>query len=145
MAKLTAQQYKKLNDQAKNGFKFDLRHFLTWSGEKRLIKDDPRDNGTILEFVIQWFPEFETVTNQYGVTYNRETGRSVPALSVDLLVPSQAAKVYVVHSVKSLVPIGSPSEKKQYSTLCKLSGDIDPFAYFTQNDIDRSEPTQRIV
>lgn len=46
-------------------------------------------------------------------------------MKIDKLVPGRTEGVYIVNSVKDNMQIGEPEKTLKYSTLCKLSGEID--------------------
>lgn len=124
MAKITREQLKKWNEQAKNGFKLDLEYFLVWN-EKTLVKNIKQEDGTIIQFKLWYVPEYETITNEHGCKWNQRTGRNIPMMKIDKLVPGRTEGVYIVNSVKDNMQIGEPEKTLKYSTLCKLSGEID--------------------
>jgi len=130
MAKITMEQFKKWNSQAQGGFRLDGRTLATW-GEKELVQQFSQDDGSIYEVRISYFPEYEEKTNSCGCKWRTETGRQIPAVSIDKLTP---AGNNLYHSVKVLdyQAIGEPCNKKMYSTLCKLSGKIDVDSYLAK-------------
>lgn len=124
MAKLTKEQYNKWNAQAKNGFQFDFRYFITHN-EKTLIKNIPQDDGCIIQFRLWYFPEYETKTNDYGCSWNVKTGRQIPMMDVEKLVPDRVEGIYIVHTIKGNIKMGEPEKTMKYSTLCKISGVVN--------------------
>lgn len=120
MAKITREQYMKWNEQAKKGFRFDLEYFLTW-GEKTLIKDIKQNDGTIIRFNIYYMPEYETIINDYGCKWNKRTGKQIPSLRVDKLLPCSTKGMFQVITVKECEKVGDPQKNKNYSVLCKIS------------------------
>ena len=124
MAKLTREQYNKWNAQAKNGFKFDIEYYLTW-GEKILIKEIPQEDNSIIQFRLWYYPEYETKINNYGCKWNTKTGRQIPMLKIEKLIPSTTGGVYIVHTIKDNKQVGEPENTLKYATLCKISGLIN--------------------
>lgn len=124
MGKLTREQYNKWNAQAKNGFQLDLQYFLIW-GEKTLIKDIKQESGCIIRFKLYYMPEYETVTNEYGCKWNERTGRQIPMMKIDKLIPGNTKGVYVVHSIRYDIPMGEAEKTMKYATLCKISGEVN--------------------
>lgn len=124
MAKLTKEQYNKWNAQAKNGFQFDFRYFITHN-EKILIKNISQDNGCIVQFKLWYFPEYETKTNDYGCSWNVKTGRQIPVMDIEKLIPGKVEGVYLVHTIKSGIKMGDPEKNMKYSTLCKISQTVN--------------------
>ena len=69
MATITREQFNKWNGQAKNGFSFDFRHYVTWN-EKQLIKEIKNEDGTITRYTISYYPERERITQNNGLCTN---------------------------------------------------------------------------
>lgn len=124
MAKLTRDQYNKWNAQAKNGFNFDIEYYLIW-GEKTLIKDIEQKNGVIIRFKLSYISEYETQTNEHGCRWNVKTGRKIPVMKIDRLVPCKTEGMYQVISVAENRQMAESEKTMKYSTLCKISGLID--------------------
>lgn len=124
MARITREQYNKWNAQAQNGFSFDLAYFMTWN-DKRLTKQVPADDGCYYKVDITYTAEFEKITNEHGVSYNRETGRQVPTVWLSFWKPSTVSGCYSSWGLGIHRAIGEPQPKKNYKTLCSLSGSID--------------------
>lgn len=126
MAKITREQFNKWDAQAKNDFHFDLQWFLIWN-EKQLIKSIKQPDNTIIQFVLTYNKEVETKTNEHGCKWNVDTGRKVPVMRIDKLIPSPSGVegVYIVNTIKDYTPAGEPEKTMKYSTLCKISGTID--------------------
>lgn len=127
MAKITREQFNKWNQQAKNGFGFDLTYYLTWA-EKTLTKKVTMENGDVIEFKIEYQKEFATKTNEYGCRWNVETGRYIPMLYITHWKPSTSGCYHSGGYDKSEI-IGEPETSKKYSTLCKLSEKINTDGY----------------
>lgn len=124
MAKLTREQYKKWNAQAKNGFQFDLQYFLTWN-EKTLIKNIPQEDGSIIQFKLWYMPEYETVTNEHGCTWNQRTGRQIPMMKIEKLVPGKTEGIYIVHTLRDNKQMGEAEKTLKFATLCKISEKVN--------------------
>lgn len=127
MAKITREQFNKWNAQAKNGFQFDLEHFLTWN-EKTLTKRIKMENGDIIEFKVEFEKEFETKTNTYGCHWNVETGRYIPMLYITHWKPSTSGCYHSSGREKSEA-LGNPENSKKYNVLCKLSEMVNTDEY----------------
>lgn len=124
MATITREQFNKWNGQAKNGFGFDFRHYVTWS-EKQLVKEIKNEDGTITRYTISYYPERERITQNNGYSWTKETGRHLPTLRIDTLHPTHTEGIYRVQHGRDIT-IGQPEKTKKYATLCKLSAvDID--------------------
>ena len=124
MAKLTREQLNKWNAQAKNGFQLDLQYFLVWN-EKTLIKNIPQEDGSIIQFKLWYMPEYETKTNDFGCKWNVRTGRQIPMMRIDRLVPGNTEGVYIVHNVRDDKPMGEAEKTLKFATLCKISGTVN--------------------
>lgn len=124
MAKITREQYNKWNAQAQNGFHFDLQWFCIWN-EKTLVKNIKQPDNTIIQFKLWYIPEYETKVNEWGCKWNVKTGRQIPAMRIERLVPGHTEGVYIVHTVKDDMPMGEPEKTMKYSTLCKISGMVN--------------------
>lgn len=127
MAKITKEQYMQWNEQAKNGFNFDLRHYVIWS-EKTLSKRIERAGGDVIEFKIEYFKEFEQKANNYGCKWNVETGRYIPTLTVTIWHPTGTG-CYISGGYKERRSLGEPEKTKKYNILCKFSKEIDTDEY----------------
>lgn len=124
MAKITREQYNKWNAQAQNGFRLDLQYYVGW-GEKTLIKSIKQTDGTIIQFKLWYIPEYETKVNEWGCKWNVKTGKQIPMMRIERLVPGHTEGVYSVHTAKDDMPMGEPEKTMKYSTLCKISGMVD--------------------
>ena len=124
MAKLTREQLNKWNAQAKNGFQLDLQYFLIWN-EKTLIKDVKQEDGCIIRFKLCYMPEYETKTNECGCKWEERTGRQIPVMKIDKLVPGSTEGIYIVHTMRDYRPMGEPEKTMKYATLCKISGEVN--------------------
>ena len=124
MARITSEQFNKWNGQAKNGFGFDLRHYVMWN-EKQLVKEIKNTDGTITRYTLFYYPEREKITRGNGYSWTQETGRQIPTLRIDTLHPTHTEGMYRVSHGEDIT-IGQPEKTKKYATLCKLSAmDID--------------------
>lgn len=124
MAKITREQYNKWNAQAQNGFRLDLQYYIVW-GEKTLVKSINQPDNTIIQFKLWYIPEYETKVNEWGCKWNVKTGRQIPMMRIERLVPGHTEGVCSVHTVKDDMPMGEPEKTMKYSTLCKISGMVD--------------------
>ena len=131
MARLTREQYQKWNGQAQNGFTFDIQEYIGWN-EKALTKSIKQPDGTIIQFKIEYYPEYERKTNQWGCHWNVETGRQIPMMRIDRLVPGSTEGIYIVHTVKEKITMGEPENTKKYSTLCRISGTVNTDEYLKE-------------
>lgn len=131
MAKLTREQYNKWNAQAQNGFAFDIEGYCVWN-EKRLTKSIKQPDGSIVKFKIEFDPEYERKTNEWGCHWNVKTGRQIPTMRIDRLVPGSTEGVYIVHTVKEKITMGEPEKTMKYSTLCKISGTVNTDEYLKE-------------
>lgn len=125
MAKLTREQLIKWNDKAQNGFTFDIQYFLIWN-EKTLIKDIEQEDGTIIRFKLWYRSEYETKTNSYGCKWNERTGKHIPVMKIEKLIPTKTgSSMYSVHTIKDNMQMGKPEKTLKYATLCKISGIVN--------------------
>lgn len=79
MAKLTREQFNKINAACKNGFMLDLRYFAIWS-EKQLIKNIEIDDLNCYEVVIGFHEvseNFRKVGEKPFIRFSRCNRRSV--------------------------------------------------------------------
>lgn len=79
MAKLTREQFNKINAACKNGFMLDLRYFMIWS-EKQLIKNIEIDDLNCYEVVIGFHEvseNFRKVGEKPFIRFSRCSRRSV--------------------------------------------------------------------
>lgn len=118
MATLTREQFKKWNAQAQNGFTFDIQCYCVWN-EKRLKKSIERPDGSIIIFKIEYYHEYKT-------------GRLIPIMRIDKLIPGSTEGVYNVHTVKEKITMGEPEKTMKYSTLCKISGAVNTDEYLKE-------------
>lgn len=123
MSKLTREQANRWNAQAKNGFTFDIEHYVIWN-EKGLKKRVPTETG-FTQFKLGYNDEIETVTNEYGCKYNRRTGRYVPTLHISEWKPTHTEGVYSSDGLGQFIPVGAPQDKKNYKVLCDISATIN--------------------
>lgn len=131
MAKLTREQFNKWNAQAQNGFTFDIEGYCVWN-EKRLTKSIKQPDGSIIKFKIEYYPEYERKTNQWGCHWNERTGRQIPMMRIDKLIPGNTEGVYIVHTVKEKITMGEPEKTMKYSTLCRISGTVNTDEYLKE-------------
>lgn len=120
---ITREQYNKWNEQAKNGFAFDLQKFAVW-GEKELFKRVKQSDGSFIQFQIGWRSEFTASTNEWGVTRNIETGRHIPTLNISKWEPVPSG-AYVSRGLSEDITLGASEASKKYNALCKLSVLVD--------------------
>lgn len=131
MPTLKKTDYEKWTAQAANGFKFDSYNYILW-GEKELIRYIDNGDGTKTRYRLQYAHEYETITNNYGCRYNRETGRYIPELTISKMTPTTTEGCWNIGQ-PARYTIGEPQTKRNYNTLCKLSATI--------NIDDYSKPT----
>lgn len=130
MATLTREQYKKWNSQAQNGFKLDIEYYVSY-GEKTLVKYIKQADGTIIQFKLWYIPEYETVTNEYGCRWNVRTGKQIPMLEIDKLIPSSSG-CYIVSPIKDNIQMAAAEKTMKYATLCKISATLDTAEYLKE-------------
>lgn len=123
MAILTREQFNKWNAQAQNGFGFDIERYVVWN-EKTLTKNINHADGSIIRFRLEYYPEVETIENEYGYRYNQRTGQFLPTLQIDRLRPTRTEGCYGVQSVKKIT-VGNAEKSQKYAVLCKISGIIN--------------------
>lgn len=120
MPSLTREQFNKWNGQAGNGFKFDIQMYVIWN-EKRLAKEVKQPDGTIIRFMIHHMPEYE---GRY-----KATGRHIPTLSAERLIPTHTEGCYSVHRIGEDLAMAEPEKTRKYATLCRISKEIDTDEY----------------
>lgn len=81
MAKITKKQVENINNKCFNGFKLDLEYFLMHN-EKQLVKYDFIDDTRRIEYCLHYFPKYEKVTQDNGISYNVDTGRHLVTLRI---------------------------------------------------------------
>lgn len=131
MPSITREQAQKWDAQARGGFRFDVRHYVIW-GEKELRKTVDLPGGRVVEFRIGYRAEFETKTNDYGCSWNVETGRHIPELSVHIWTPGGTEGVYTSHGLGKHIDIGPAQAKKNYKILCQLSETVNTEEYMPE-------------
>ena len=124
MAKITREQFEKWNAQAKNGFEFDLRYYLTWN-EKVLTKKIKLENGNIIEFKLMYKNEYKSIVNEYGCRWNQETGRQIPYIHITEWKPSHNSETFYSSGMGKWEQVGEPQNSKKYNILCKISAEIN--------------------
>ena len=120
MPRITREQFNRWNAKAQGGFKFDLRHYVTW-GEKTLVKTIERDGGDVLEIRLAYEDEYETRHSAAGCRYRVETGRHIPVMHMQYWTPSSTPGVYTSRDLGQTQQIGDPQKTKSYDVLCKKS------------------------
>ena len=131
MAKLTKEQFDKWSAKASNGFTFNVKKYVCW-GEKGLEKIIQLGDGRVVEFEIGYSDEYAKVTNEHSVSYNRRTGRKIPVLDINILVPSSTKGVYRVHHFKSDIVVGETQDKNNFNVLCQCSKYVDTDMYMKE-------------
>ena len=130
MPSITREQFNKWNSKATNGFQFDVKEYVCW-GNKGLIRHENLSDGKIGEFRIGYRNEYVTKTNEWGCSWNVETGNKIPCLDVNILHPGSVEGIYRVEFFKSNIPIGDVQSKSNYNVLCKLASTVDVEKYLT--------------
>ena len=120
MATLKRSDYEKWNEQAKNGFKFDVRRYVLWS-EKQLVKYVEQPDGSEIEYTLCYAAEHDPACSW------RTTGRQIPTLSIQRLTPSGSG--CYIGGRPDIYEVGAPETSKKYKTLCDLSGTLDLAQY----------------
>ena len=114
MAKLTIEQVGKWNEGNKNDFQFDITYYL-YHSEKTLSKHIEIDDTHILQCQIMFQSEYKTNKNEYGCTWNTETGRQIPTIHFAYSVKSGG--MLVSHGLGYLHNLGEAIDKKNYKAL----------------------------
>lgn len=122
--KITREQVKKWNGQAKGGFNLDIEYLLT-RNEKTLVKYIKITEKVTIEFRLWYMEEIERRTNEHGCSWNVPTGRQIPTLTINLLRTTTTDGVYTSVPIKWRITQGEPEKTKKYSTLCKISEEYD--------------------
>lgn len=137
MAKLTREQFNKWSAQAFNGFELDIEFYIGWN-EKRLEYITDLDGENKAQIIVEYFPEYETKTNDYGCKWNVRTGRHIPEIVVNSLTPTSSGSgcYVVVERYKEARP-ERVQAKKNYKVLCEITKEIDTEKLI--NEIFKSE------
>jgi hypothetical protein len=122
MAKLTREQANTWNKGNANGFSFDPYYYLT-HGEKTSKKTIDLGNNHLLVVCLMYRDEYETKSNEYGCKWSVTTGKQIPtAHFADYL---DEGAVMVSHGLGYWHTLGAAVDKKNYSALKELSGQLD--------------------
>lgn len=125
--KFTKEQVEKWNSKMGQGFKTDLNRLAMW-GEKQPHLMTKVDETTILELTLYYQSEYETVTNEYGCTYKKPTGKVVPVINVRKWIDKGTGMLHG-YGLGKTFKVGEPCEKKMFSTLQKLTHTVDVNKY----------------
>lgn len=125
--KFTKAQVAKWNSKMGQGFRTDLNRLVMW-GEKQPHLMTKVDETTILELTLYYQNEYETVTNEYGCTYKKPTGKVVPVINVRKWVDKGTGMLHG-YGLGKTFKVGEPCEKKMFSTLQKLTHTVDVNKY----------------
>lgn len=122
--KLTKKQYITWTAQVQKfarGWEFDANIYVVW-GEKTIVRETAAANGEYIQEKIRYREEYETITNEHNVTYNRRTGRYIPVLIVNRLYPLPSGCYRVIEEERR--DIGEAQETKKYNVLCKAAAAV---------------------
>ena len=114
MAKLTREQVARWNEGNKNDFQFDITYFL-YHSEKTLSKHIEIDETHVLQCQIMFRSEYKTNKNEYGCTWNTETGRQIP--TIHFAYSFKSGDMLVSHGLGYWHNLGEAIDKKNYKAL----------------------------
>ncbi len=117
MPSIKMSQVKKMNDNLKNGFEFDIFHYAT-SGRKEATKRIPVGERKYIKLTLMFMPEYETKRG-----YRMPTGKHIP--TVHTCTEYKDGDFYVSHGLGNFFSAGEPQSRKMFSKLQELSGTID--------------------
>ena len=120
--KLSREKAEKWNDGNKNGFYFDVNEYLMRS-EKQSVKAIHKLDNSLILCEVCYMPEYQRITNGYGVSYNRQTGKHLPTLHIYRAVRN--GNMIVSHGLGYYHTLGDPLEKKNYNTLKQYTETLD--------------------
>lgn len=120
--KVTVEQYNKWKDAMGQNF-FPRIHS---DGTKEAIQDVAIE-GTknYVRIRLYFMPEYETVKNEYGVSYNQRTGRHIPVANINKLVPGHLPGLFSSFGLGKTVKIGEPCNRQMFNTLIKLTHTVN--------------------
>lgn len=125
--KITKAQVEKWNSKMGQGFRTNLNRLAMW-GEKQPHLMVKVDETTILELALYYEYEYKAVTNEYGCTFNRPTGKHIPVINVRKWIDEGTGMLHG-YGIGKTFKVGEPCEKKMFSTLQKLTHTIDVNKY----------------
>ena len=124
MPSITRAQYQKLNDQAPDGWRFDLQQFVTW-GEKSLKAIHTIDDDHLLIGCLEYCENRADVRTEYGQVFTRPTGFYHIALHLN--VYHRSGDVCIGHGVGVWIDLDhGQHSRKVYKNLCKIAESVSP-------------------
>lgn len=126
---MTREDVKKINSECKNGFEFYLYGYLMRK-EKELSKRIALANNKFLEARLEWDKVFKRTTNEYGCSWNVETGEVEPVLRLSVWTNKETG-VAVSYGFGYTEIAGSPVKRRSMKSLQALTGN------YTTEDIVR--------
>lgn len=126
--KFTKEQVEKWNSKMGQGFKTDLNRLMMWGEKQPHLMTKQEDGKTYLELTLYYQDEYKTVTNEYGCTFNRPTGKHIPVINVRKWIDEGTGMLHG-YGIGKTFEVGEACEKKMFSTLQKLTHTIDVNKY----------------
>lgn len=126
---MTREDVKKINSECKNGFEFYLYGYLM-NKEKELSKRIKLADNKFLEARLEWDKVLERKTNEWGCSWNVETGEVKPVLRLSVWTNKETG-VAVSYGFGYTEVAGSPVKRRSMKSLQALTGN------YTTEDIVR--------
>lgn len=118
----TVEQYNKWKAEMGQNF-FPHIHY---DGTKEALQDVRiKGSKNFIRIHLCFMPEFESVTNEYGVSYNRRTGRHIPTAHIAKYVPGHIPGLFNSFGMGKNVKIGEPCNRQTFKTLIKLTHTVN--------------------
>lgn len=122
--KISMESIKKWNAKMGQGFTTDINHLVTWNEKRPHLVVDIEGSDAQVEICLAYYDEYERITNEYGCSYNRPTGRYIPTAHVQKWRPTGSGMMQSFGLGKT-VNIGEPCEKRMFSKLQNLTHTVD--------------------
>ena len=125
MAKMTQKQLDAKRAATPNGWEYDLFYFLT-HGEHTATRKIELNDKEYIKATLLYRNEYERITNEYGISYNRETGRKLPTVNISKWTYNDTKTAASSWGLGVWETIGTPQKTQNYKYLmtCAVSDDF---------------------
>lgn len=125
MAKMTQKQYAAKKAATPDGWVFDLYYYLI-HGENTATRKIALNDMEYIEARLLYRDEYKKITNDYGVSYNRETGRKLPTVNISKWTYNDTKTAASSWGLGVWETIGTPQKTQNYKYLmtCAVSDDF---------------------
>ena len=144
--KVTNAQIEKWNSKMGQGFRTDINRLLTWGEKQAHLMLKQEDGKTYLELTLYYEPQYKSVANEYGCTYNVPTGKYIPVVNARKWIDKGTGMLHG-YGLGKTFDVGEPCDKKMFSTLQKLTHTIDIHKYlnWAQLEPESNEEAKPVV